>query len=187
MNSSTVHNKIELSIHAILHAIGENPSRDGLKDTPSRVAKSYEQLFSGYSESITNVFRFFEKTGSPQIVVLKNIEFYSTCEHHMMPFIGTASIAYLPKDKLIGISKLARILDIFSRRLQIQERIGEQVTETLDTYLEPLGSACIITAKHLCINARGVQKQHSEMVTSSVTGVFLNDPGARMELMQLIK
>ena len=120
------------------------------------------------------------------MVLLKNIEFYSTCEHHMLPFYGKCHIAYIPNGKVIGVSKLARLMEIYSRRLQIQERIGQQITQALEKYLQPLGSACIIEAQHFCMTSRGVEKQNAKMVTSSLTGNFLNQE-TRQELMALIK
>jgi GTP cyclohydrolase I len=122
-----------------------------------------------------------------QIILLKDIEFYSTCEHHFLPFVGKAHVAYIPKDKVVGISKLARIVEVFSRRLQIQERIGNQVTESLMETLKPQGAACIIEAKHFCMTSRGVNKQNSVMVTSSLKGSFLTHDQTRQELLNLLK
>lgn len=160
-------------VRALLSFIGEDVNREGLKDTPGRVVTAYSELFSGYKIDPASVFKVFEDGACDQMVILRNVEFYSTCEHHMLPFTGKAHIAYLPKGKVVGISKLARLLEVFARRLQIQERIGQQMTEALDKYLQPLGSACVIEAVHSCMTCRGVNKQHSEMVTSSLTGEFL--------------
>jgi GTP cyclohydrolase I len=174
-------------ITGILVHIGEDPSRDGLKDTPSRVVKSYKELFSGYNRDPSEIFTTFENDGYKSMVVLRNIEMYSFCEHHMLPFFGKAHIAYIPNNgKIVGISKLARLIDIFSKRLQVQERIGEQVTDTLMKHLQPKGAACVIEAKHMCMCMRGVAKQNSEMITSSVKGEFLDDPAVRQEFMDLI-
>ena len=131
--------------------------------------------------------KVFDSETYDQIVLLKDVELFSTCEHHMLPFIGKAHIAYIPDGKVLGLSKLARLLEIYARRLQIQERIGEQVTSALMDYLKPKGAACIIEAKHLCMQMRGVEKQHSMMITSSLKGVFLTNESARIELMGLIK
>lgn len=179
---------IEDNVVRMLQFIGEDPARDGLKETPKRVAKAYAEMFRGYHEDPASVMKVFELDDCDEMVILRNIEFNSFCEHHMLPFIGRAHIAYLPDHKVIGISKLARLLDIFAARLQIQERIGIQVTTALDQYLTPRGSACVIEAKHMCMSCRGVSKQHSEMITSSLTGVFL-EPGnsARQEFMSLIR
>ena len=149
--------------------------------------RSYKELFSGYTKDPKEVFTQFDPDGYDQIVLLKDVELYSMCEHHMLPFIGRAHIAYIPNKKVIGISKLARLLEIYSRRLQIQERIGEQITNAIMKYLDAQGAACIIEAQHLCMQMRGVGKQHSTMVTSSLKGVFMGKPEARAELMGLIK
>lgn len=180
-------NIIKEFITGILAHIGEDPTRDGLKETPSRVVKSYKELFSGYHKDPKGIFTSFENDGYNSMVVLRDIEMYSFCEHHMLPFFGKAHIAYIPdKGKIVGISKLARLLDIFARRLQVQERIGEQVTNSLMEHLKPKGAACVIEAKHMCMCMRGVGKQNSVMVTSSVKGEFMNDPAVRQEFMDLI-
>lgn len=179
--------QIEDHLKDIIQYIGENPSREGLLETPRRITKSYQELFSGYKINPMSVFKVFEEKEYNQIVLLSHIEFYSMCEHHMLPFTGKAHIAYIPNGKVIGISKLARLLEIYSRRMQIQERIGEQVTSDLMKYLHPKGAACIIEAQHLCMRMRGVGKQNSIMVTSSLKGQFLKNIAAREELMQLIK
>ena len=168
-----------------LQYIGEDVTREGLKDTPKRVVKSWDSLFDGYKINPDDVITTFKDDCCDEMVLLKNIEFYSTCEHHLLPFYGKAHIAYIPNGQLIGISKLARILDIYAHRAQIQERIGEQVTSCLEKYLQPKGTACIIEAQHLCMQARGVQKQNSVMVTSSLTGVFHQNE-VKNELLKLI-
>lgn len=174
-------------IYMMLSAINENPNREGLVDTPKRVIKSWQEIYSGYSKDPKDVLTVFESDGYDQIVLLKDIEMYSMCEHHMLPFFGKAHVAYIPDGKVIGISKLARLVDIYARRLQIQERIGEQVTNALMEHLKPKAAACIIEAQHLCMLMRGVNKQNSVMVTSSLRGVFLTDPAAKNELMNLIR
>jgi len=146
----------------------------------------YEDLFSGYREDPASVFKMFEDGACNQMVILKGIEFWSTCEHHVLPFWGRASLAYLPNGKVVGISKLARLLEIYARRLQIQERIGQQITNAMDEHLNPLGSACVLEAQHLCMICRGVQKQQSVMITSSLSGEFLK-PEVRAEFFSLIK
>lgn len=170
-----------------LEYIGEDPDREGLQDTPIRIVNSWKELFKGYKQDPNDILTTFDKGTYDQIVILKDIELYSMCEHHMIPFFGKAHVAYMPHDKVVGISKLARLVDIFARRLQIQERLGEQVTIALMEILNPLGAACIIEATHMCMRMRGVSKQNSVMVTSSMKGVFLQDASARAELMQLLK
>lgn len=175
------------NIVRLLQYIGEDPEREGLKETPQRVIRSYETLFGGYKQKPEDVIKVFEDGACDEMVLLKGIEFSSCCEHHMLPFVGKAHIAYIPDKRVIGVSKLARILDIYARRLQIQERIGQQVTQCLMEYLQPKGAACILQAQHLCMTCRGVQKQDSVMVTSSLRGVFLDDARARAEFMSLVR
>ncbi|GAG88950.1 unnamed protein product, partial [marine sediment metagenome] len=143
--------------------------REGLKETPKRVSKSFAKLYGGYAMKASDHMKTFSDGVCDEMVIVKDIEFFSTCEHHMLPFFGRAHIAYIPNKKVIGVSKLVRILEVYARRLQIQERICQQVTEALDTNLSPLGSACVLEAQHFCMTARGVEKQHSIMVTSSLT------------------
>jgi len=178
-------------ITSIIKYVGDDPCREGLRETPDRVLRSWRELFSGYTCSPREVFKSFDSGGYDQIVLLKDIEVFSICEHHMLPFFGRTHVAYIPGSKVIGVSKLARLVEIYSRRLQIQERIGEQVTSILMEYLEPKGAACVIEARHLCMMMRGVSKQHSKMITSSLKGVFLEHDfrgtAARVELMELLK
>ena len=175
------------NINKIIQAIGEDPNREGLLDTPKRVVKSWSEIYSGYAKDPKDLFTTFDSDGYDQIVLLKDIELYSMCEHHMLPFFGKAHVAYIPNGRVIGISKLARLVDLYARRLQIQERIGQQVTNALMKYLDPLGAVCIIEATHMCMRMRGVAKQNSVMTTSSMTGVFMTAPEARNELMQLLR
>lgn len=170
-----------------LSYIGENPNREGLANTPTRVVKMWSEIYSGYDQKPEDLFTSFAADSYDQIVLLKDIELYSMCEHHMLPFFGKAHVAYVPNKKVIGISKLARLVDMYARRLQIQERIGMQVTAALSKFLNCHGSACIIEATHMCMKMRGVEKQNSIMTTSSMKGVFMDKPEARNELMQLIK
>ena len=177
---------IEENVERLLYLIeNSNWRREGLKETPRRVARAYKELFSGYGTNPDDILTVFSSDGYDQIILLKDIELYSTCEHHMLPFFGKAHVAYLPDKKIVGISKLARLVEIYARRLQIQERIGEQVTNALMKYLQPLGAACIIEAKHLCMMSRGIQKQNSVMVTSSLKGAFLDDD-VKQEMMRMI-
>lgn len=186
----TEEKSIEDAVVRILQYIGEDPTREGLLETPGRVARSFQELYAGYTTRIENLFKVFE-VGFDELVILKDIEIHSTCEHHMLPFVGKAHIAYIAAGKVIGVSKLARIVDAFSRRLQVQERIGVQVVDSLMEYLQPKGAACIIEAKHFCMCARGVAKQHSVMTTSAMRGIFLEDSSkgaaARAELIALLK
>ena len=174
-------------IKNIIRYIGEDPEREGLIKTPSRVVKSWSEIYSGYGKDPKELLTTFESGTYDQMIICKGVELFSTCEHHLLPFFGTAHVAYIPGDRVIGLSKLARLVDIYARRLQIQERIGEQVTTFLMENLNPKGAACIIEATHMCMRMRGVSKQHSTMVTSSMKGVFLTDFNARQELLQLIK
>ncbi len=182
-------NSIESSVDDVvlrtLQFIGEDPKREGLIETPKRVINSWGELYSGYQKDPKEVFKIFD-VKYDELVLMKDIELYSTCEHHMLPFIGRAHIAYIADGKVIGASKLARLLEIFARRLQVQERLGSEVVDTLMEELKPKGAACIIEAKHLCMCSRGVGKQHSMMVTSAMRGVFLQNAAARAELMSLI-
>lgn len=171
------------NIVRILEKIGEDPEREGLVDTPMRVIKSWDEIYSGYKQNVEEVLTIFNDPCN-EMVVLKDIEFYSTCEHHMLPFHGKAHIGYIPRGQVIGISKLARILEIYSRRLQIQERICKQVTAALMEHLTPDGAACVLSARHMCISCRGVNKQSSEMVTSSLEGTMREGP-VRSEFLRL--
>lgn len=174
------------NVTRMLQHIGEDPRREGLRETPERVVRSWKTLFSGYTDDVSSYFKSFTEGACDEMVLLRDIEFYSTCEHHVLPFKGKAHIAYIPNGKVIGVSKLARILDVFARRMQIQERIGQQVTEALMQYLNPKGAACVLEAQHYCMTARGVQKQNSVMVTSSLRGCFRDEPDCRSELFRLI-
>jgi GTP cyclohydrolase IA len=186
MGHADWHISIKDSIQHMLSWIGDDPRRAGLKDTPHRMVAAWEEMFAGYRINEADLFTTFDEP-CDEMVICKDIEFYSTCEHHFLPFYGKAHIAYIPNGKVIGLSKLARVLDCFARRLQIQERIGQQVTAALDEHLHPKASACIIEAKHMCMCCRGVNKQNSVMITSSLTGAFRESPAARSELLQLVK
>jgi len=179
--------EVRENITRILEYIGEDIVREGLKDTPHRVVSMFSEIFSGYKADPSTLFTTFEAKTYDQIILLKDIEVFSMCEHHMLPFFGVAHVAYIPNSRLIGVSKLARLVDIYARRLQIQERIGEQVTSTLEKYLAPKGTACIIEATHMCMKMRGVSKQNSVLVTSSLTGIFKDSAETRQEFMALIK
>jgi len=184
---SKTEDTIQQNIIRQIQYIGENPKREGLLKTPDRVIKMWEELFKGYSQKPEDILTTFDAGTYDQIILLKDCEIYSMCEHHMLPFYGKAHVAYIPDKKVIGISKLARLVDIYARRLQIQERIGEQVTEALMNVLKTKGAACVIEATHMCMRMRGVEKQNSIMTTSSMKGAFFTSSAARMELMELLK
>lgn len=175
------------TVKAQLEYIGEDPDREGLLETPRRVVKSWAEIYSGYGKDPKDILTVFSSDGYDQIVLLDNIEMYSMCEHHLLPFFGVAHVAYIPGEKVIGISKLARLVDMYARRAQIQERIGDQVTTALMEILKPRAAACVIEATHMCMRMRGVGKQNSVMVTSSMKGLFASNASAKEELMQLIR
>lgn len=182
--------KVKSMIKAMFEYLGEDATREGLADTPNRVVKSWDKLYGGYlqkPEDILTTFSEDDVIPHDQIILLKEIEFYSTCEHHLLPFVGKAHVAYIPRDKVVGISKLARIVEIYARRLQVQERIGNQVTKAIMDNLNSKAAACVIESKHFCMTCRGVEKQNSVMVTSSLRGAFLVDGKTRQELMTLIR
>ena len=161
--------------------------REGLVDTPKRVVESFNELYNGYTEDADSLLdATFNAEGYEGIVLLRDIEFHSTCEHHMLPFTGASHIAYIPVNKIVGISKLARLVELHSMRLQNQERITKSIADDLERVLKPLGCGVIIEAKHGCMQCRGVKKQNSVMATSSMRGVFFDNSEARMELLQLI-
>lgn len=173
-------------IQAILRYIGEDPNREGLRETPDRVIRSWGEIFSGYSQDPMDVMKTFEDGACDEMVVLKNISCWSNCEHHLLPFHGIAHIAYLPDKKIIGVSKLARLLEIFSRRLQVQERLTVQITDALMDGLKPKGAACVIEATHLCMSCRGVRQPEAILVTSSLRGCFRDESSTRSEFFRLI-
>ena len=173
-------------VRALLKAIGEDPDREGLLETPNRVAKSYKEIFGGYRQNIDDVLTTFENEGYDEMVTLKDIEFYSTCEHHMLPFMGTAHISYIPSKKIVGLSKLARTLDIYSKRLQVQERLTTQVADILFEKLNPKGVAVMLEAKHFCMLCRGARKQNSKMITTALKGAY-NKHEVRTEFLNSVK
>jgi len=170
----------------IIRLIGEDPEREGLLKTPERVAKAYQYLTHGYGIDPTEILRsaLFEEDYSEMILV-KDIEIYSLCEHHMLPFFGKAHVAYIPNGKIVGLSKVPRVVDVFARRLQIQERLTVQIRDAISEVLNPLGVAVVIEAQHLCMMMRGAEKQHSVTTTSAMCGEFMKDP-TRAEFMRLI-
>ena len=181
--------RLEALVRQQLIEIGEDPEREGLERTPLRVAKAMDYLTSGYTTSVKEIVNdaIFDAEGAEEMVVVRDIEFYSMCEHHMLPFFGNAAVGYLPKGKIIGLSKIARIVDVYARRLQVQERLTNQVAAALEECLEPYGVAVVLEGKHLCMMMRGVQKQESAMVTSAMRGTFKDNPGTRSEFLELVK
>jgi GTP cyclohydrolase IA len=175
-------------IRQLLAEIGEDPRREGLVDTPKRVEKALKFLTGGYAADIDQVLNnaLFSVDYS-EMVIVKDIDFYSLCEHHLLPFFGKCHVAYIPSDKVIGLSKIPRLVDVFSRRLQVQERLTNQIADTIREKIAPLGVAVVIEATHLCMSMRGVEKQNSFAVTSAMLGVFRNSARTRMEFLELIK
>jgi len=179
--------KIEQLVRELLVEIGEDPEREGLKDTPKRVANTYKFLTNGYRENIGDIVKnaVFESHVN-NMIIARDIEIYSLCEHHILPFYGNCHIGYIAKDKVLGISKLARIVDLFARRLQIQERLTEQIAYSIADAIDARGVGVVIEARHLCMMMRGVEKQNSVMTTSSVLGEFHSSPSTRSEFFSLI-
>jgi GTP cyclohydrolase I len=175
-------------IHGLLDAIGEDPNRDGLQRTPERVEKALRFLTQGYTADLSTIVNgAIYEVKYDEMVIVKDIEFFSMCEHHMLPFYGKAHIAYLARNKVIGLSKLPRLVDVFARRLQIQERMTQQIAETIQELLDPVGVGVIAEAQHFCMMMRGVEKQHSGTVTSAMLGAFRNNKETRDEFLSLIK
>jgi len=178
----------EAAVRTLLQWTGDDPSREGLIDTPARVVRAYEEYFSGYDEDPEKILgRSFDETeGYDEIVVLKDIHFASHCEHHIAPILGKAHIAYLPRSRVVGISKLARLVETFGRRLQIQEKMTAQIANSLNNVLKPKGVAVVIEAAHECMTTRGIDKPGVNMVTSTMLGAFRDDPSTRREFMSII-
>src|SRR3979409_335727 len=175
-------------IRKLLADLGEDPSREGLVDTPKRVEKAYRFLTSGYDADIDQVLNNALFTVDyNEMVIVKDIDFYSLCEHHLLPFFGRCHIAYIPSKKVIGLSKIPRLVDVFSRRLQIQARMTNQIADTILAKVSPLGVAVVVEATHLCMSMRGVEKQNSFAVTSAMLGAFRNNTRTRLEFLELIK
>ena len=175
-------------IRQLLSELGEDPSREGLLDTPKRVEKSLKFLTSGYTADVDTVLNNALFTVDyNEMVIVKDIDFYSLCEHHLLPFFGKCHIAYIPKRKVIGLSKIPRLVEVFARRLQIQERMTSQIADTIREKIDPLGVAVVIEATHLCMAMRGVEKQNAFAITSAMLGGFQNDARTRMEFLELIR
>jgi len=178
----------EAAVRTLLRWAGDDPTREGLRDTPKRVVKSYKELFGGYAiDPVSLLERTFEEVeGYDEIVLLRDIRLESYCEHHMVPIIGRCHVAYLPNRRVVGISKLARVVDAYSKRLQIQEKLTVQIASTIDQVLQPLGVGVVIEAGHQCMTTRGVHKPGISMVTSRMLGAFRDDPSTRRELLAMI-
>jgi GTP cyclohydrolase I len=179
---------VDQIVRELLENLGEDPDRPGLQRTPERVAKAYEELLQGENQTVEQVVGqgIFEEEAS-EMVLVKDIEFYSLCEHHMLPFFGKAHVAYIPNGRIIGLSKIPRIVDLFARRLQVQERMTQQIASALQEVLEPKGVAVVTDASHLCMMMRGVQKQNSSTLTSCLLGNFRSDARTRAEFLGLVR
>lgn len=178
---------MERNIYSLLKQLGEDPDREGLKKTPERYSKALQFLTSGYEKDPSEILKkaLFTENYS-EMVIVKDIEVFSLCEHHMLPFFGKAHIAYIPNGKIVGLSKLPRVVDVFSRRLQVQERLTEQISNTINEVLNPVGVGVVIECIHLCMMMRGVEKQRASTITSSMLGVFREDRRTRQEFMALL-
>ena len=176
------------AVKTLVRWAGDNPEREGLKETPKRVIRSYKDFFSGYNSDPREILskKFKEVDGYDEIIVLKNIRLESHCEHHMVPFIGKAHVGYLPNKKVVGLSKLARLVELFAKRLQIQEKLTAQIANAIDEVLQPKGVGVIIEASHLCVATRGIHKPDTAMVTSRMLGNFRTDPSTRREFLDLV-
>lgn len=187
--SKPTHEEAEEAVRTLIRWAGDDPTREGLLDTPKRVTKSFTEFFSGYEINPADVLQrtFQEVEGYDEMIVLRDIDFSSHCEHHMVPFTGRVHIAYIPNDKVLGLSKLARLVDVYAKRLQIQEKFTAQIANTLNDLLKPRGVAVVVEAKHMCMTMRGVQKTGSVMQTSHLLGLFRSDPRTRQEFFSLLK
>ena len=181
--------ELEDAVRVILRHMGEDPDREGLQRTPARVAKAYEFLTSGYAKDPKTAINgaLFSEQDYQEMILCKDLDFYSLCEHHLLPFMGKAHVAYLPNRKIVGISKLARMVEIYARRLQVQERLTTQIAQTLMEEIDPLGVAVVLEAEHLCMRMRGVEKQNSYVTTPAMLGVFRTNHETRHEFMQLLR
>lgn len=178
--------RIERAVREILIAVGENPDREGLLKTPNRVARAYAELMSGLKETPREHLKTVFHERYDEVVLLRDIEFHSLCEHHLLPFTGRAHVAYLPDGKVVGLSKLARLVEGYARRPQVQERLTTQIADALMEELNPMGAACVIEATHTCMTIRGARKPGSTMVTSALRGIFKENPSSRAEILTLM-
>ncbi len=179
----------EAAVRTLIAWAGDNPEREGLKDTPKRVVKAYDEFFQGYAMNGASVLDkvFEEVAGYDDMVLVRDIPFSSHCEHHMVPFVGTAHVAYYPRDGVVGLSKLARVVDVFAKRLQTQETMTAQIVEAIEDALNPRGVAVLLDAEHMCMSMRGVQKQGASTITTRFTGLFKDDPAEQARFMTLLR
>lgn len=179
----------EAAVRVLLRWAGDDPGRPGLKDTPARVIRAYEEFFAGYRADVQDILQrtFDDVDGYDEVVIVRGISFHSYCEHHLVPIIGTAHVGYLPGDRVVGLSKIARIVDAFARRLQVQERMTREIADTINLVLSCRGVAVVLEAEHQCMSSRGVRKHGSTTVTSCLLGVFKDKPEARAEFLSLIR
>ena len=177
------------AVRTLIAYVGDNPDREGLRDTPRRVIDAYEELYSGYRECPVDVLdRTFSEIGSyDNLVLIRDIPFYSHCEHHIMPFVGRAHVAYLPVERVVGLSKIARLIDVYARRMQTQEHLNSQIITAIDEVLKPRGVAVMLEAEHTCMSLRGVEKPGSKTITSQFTGLFRDDPAEQMRFITLVR
>ncbi|MCX7337737.1 MAG: GTP cyclohydrolase I FolE [Alphaproteobacteria bacterium] len=189
MTASPTKKEAEQAVRTLIAWAGDNPDREGLRETPDRVTRAFAEYFSGYGIDPSDYLQktFEEASGYDEIVLLRDIRFESFCEHHMAPMVGVAHVAYLPDKRIVGISKLARVVDLFAKRLQIQEKLTAEIADTIDSVLRPLGVAVVIEAVHSCMTTRGVHKAGATMITSRVTGVLKTDPQLRQEVLNMIR
>ncbi|GAA1022755.1 GTP cyclohydrolase 1 [Acrocarpospora pleiomorpha] len=182
------HARIERAVRELLLAIGEDPNRDGLLDTPARVARAYAEQFAGLGQAPEDVLTTVFDAGHDEMVLVRDIEVYSTCEHHLVPFHGVAHVGYIPNEKgqVTGLSKLARLVDVYARRPQVQERMTSQIADALMDVLQPRGTIVVVEAEHMCMTMRGVRKPGAKTITSAVRGIFRDDDKTRAEAMSLI-
>ncbi len=186
--NALAHDQIEAAISSLLTSVGEDPQRDGLRNTPARVARMYAELLSGYhTDPVALINGALFEVDYDEMVVVKSIEFYSLCEHHLLPFYGHAHVAYIPRNKVLGLSKIPRVVDMFARRLQVQERMTRQIADFLEDVLHPQGVAVVVEGAHLCAMMRGVKKANARMVTSSLIGRFKSDARTRAEFFEHVR
>ena len=180
--------EVEQAIRTMIRWAGDDPARDGLRETPDRVARAFEEYFSGYAQDPTEILQktFEEIEGYDEMIVLRGVRFESHCEHHMAPIVGRAWVAYIPQGRVVGISKLARVVDVYAKRLQIQEKMTAQIANTINDVLKPEGVGVIIKATHHCMTTRGVHKPGTELVTSRMLGCFRNNPVSRQEFLSVV-
>ena len=188
LNPKPTREEAEAAVKTLISWAGDNPNRDGLIETPKRVVKSYEEFYSGYDQDPEEILSkvFEEVEGYDEIIIVKDIRLESHCEHHMVPILGKAHVAYIPDQRVVGISKLARVVDLYAKRLQTQETMTAQIADTIDRVLKPKGVAIVIDAAHQCMSSRGVHKTETSTVTSRMLGAFRENPKSRMEFMNLI-